>query len=62
MVYDWFNRGGGEQPQPTPTPSPELTPEPTAESVASPEDEAMAWAREAYARPVSYTHLRAHET
>ena len=50
MVYDWFNRGGGEQPQPTPTPSPELTPEPTAESVASPEDEAMAWAREAYAR------------
>ena len=51
MVYDWFNRGGGEQPQPTPTPSPEPTPEPTAESVAtSPEDEAMAWAREAYAR------------
>ena len=50
MVYDWFNRGGGEQPQPTPTPSPELTPDPTAESVASPEDEAMAWAREAYAR------------
>ena len=50
MVYDWFNRGGGEQPKPTPTPSPELTPEPTAESVASPEDEAMAWAREAYAR------------
>ena len=50
MVFDWFKRGGGEQPQPTPTPSPELTPEPTAESVASPEDEAMAWAREAYAR------------
>ncbi len=51
MVYDWFNRGGGEQPKPTPTPSPEPTQEPTAESVAtSPEDEAMAWAREAYAR------------
>ena len=66
MVFDWFKRGGGEQPQPTPTPppeptaepapdaqliqTPELTPEPTAESVASPEDEAMAWAREAYAR------------
>lgn len=50
MVFDWFKRGGSEQPQPTPTPSPELTPEPTAESVASPEDEAMAWAREAYAR------------
>ena len=51
MVFDWFNRGGSEQPQPTPTPSPEPTEEPTAESVAaSPEDEAMAWAREAYAR------------
>ena len=67
MVYDWFNRSSGEQPQPTPTPSPEPraepalhsqlaqapepTLEPTAESVAaSPEDEAMAWAREAYAR------------
>ena len=66
MVFDWFKRGGSEQPQPTPTPSPqptaepasdaksiqtpELTPEPIAESVASPEDEAMAWAREAYAR------------
>ena len=66
MVFDWFKRGGGEQSQPTPTSSPEptaepapdaqliqtpeLTPEPTAESVASPEDEAMAWAREAYAR------------
>jgi fused signal recognition particle receptor len=66
MVFDWFKRGGSEQPQSTPTPSPEptaepapdaqliqtseLTPEPTAESVASPEDEAMAWAREAYAR------------
>ena len=51
MVFDWFNRGGSEQPQPTPTPSPEPTEEPTGESVAaSPEDEAMAWAREAYAR------------
>ena len=65
MVYDWFNRGGVEQPAPTPSPEstpepsqdssihpdPEPTPEPTTESVApSPEDEALAWAREAYAR------------
>ena len=65
MVYDWFNRGGVEQPAPTPSPEstpepsqdspihqdPEPTPEPTTESVAaSPEEEAMAWAREAYAR------------
>ena len=65
MVYDWFNRGGTEQPAPTPSPEstpepsqdssihpdPEPTPEPTTESVApSPEDEALAWAREAYAR------------
>ena len=65
MVYDWFNRGGTEQPAPTPSPQstpepsqdssihpdPEPTPEPTTESVApSPEDEALAWAREAYAR------------
>ena len=65
MVYDWFNRGGTEQPAPTPSPEstpepsqdssihpdPEPTPDPTTESVApSPEDEALAWAREAYAR------------
>ena len=65
MVYDWFNRGGTEQPAPTPSPEstpepsqdssihpdPEPTPEPTTESGApSPEDEALAWAREAYAR------------
>ena len=65
MVYDWFNRGGTEQPAPIPSPEstpepsqdssihpdPEPTPEPTTESVApSPEDEALAWAREAYAR------------
>ena len=65
MVFDWFNRGGVEQPAPTPspestpepaldpppTPAPEPTPEPTTEPVAaSPEDDAMAWAREAYAR------------
>ena len=49
MVYDWFNRGGVEQP--APTPAPESTPEPTIEPVAaSPEDDALAWAREAYAR------------
>ena len=65
MVYDWFNRGGTEQPAPIPSPEstpepsqdssihpdPEPTPDPTTESVApSPEDEALAWAREAYAR------------
>ena len=65
MVFDWFKRGGVEQPAPTPspestpepaldpptTPDPEPTPEPTTEPVAaSPEDDAMAWAREAYAR------------
>ena len=49
MVYDWFNRGGVEQP--APTPAPESTPEPTTKPVAaSPEDDALAWAREAYAR------------
>ena len=65
MVFDWFKRDGLEQsastpsPESTPEPSqdspispdPDQTPEPTAESVAaSPEDEAMVWAREAYAR------------
>ena len=65
MVFDWFKRGGVEQPAPTPSPEstpepaqdppmtrdPEPTPEPTTEPVAaSPEDDAMAWAREAYAR------------
>ena len=65
MVFDWFKRGGVEQPAPTPspestpepaldpptTPDPEPTPDPTTEPVAaSPEDDAMAWAREAYAR------------
>ena len=49
MVFDWFKRGGVEQP--APTPAPESTPEPTTEPVAaSPEDDALAWAREAYAR------------
>ncbi len=65
MVFDWFKRDGLEQSAPTPSPEstlepsqdspispdPDQTPEPTAESVAaSPEDEAMVWAREAYAR------------
>ena len=65
MVFDWFKRDGLEQSAPTPSPEstpepsqdssihpdPEPTPEPTTESVApSPEDEALAWAREAYAR------------
>ena len=65
MVFDWFNRGAGPSsnpepaptPEPTPSPSPtpsfEPSPEPTAapsEPAATPEDEALAWAREAYAR------------
>ena len=65
MVFDWFNRGAGASPNPDPTPTPEPTPslppspspEPSPEpSVApsepadTPEDEALAWAREAYAR------------
>ena len=58
MVYDWFNRGaqGSSEPEPTPspgpTPSPEPTPSPggTQEPASTPEDEALAWAREAYAR------------
>ena len=63
MVFDWFKRDGVEQPSPTPSPEttpeptqdspipPEPNPEPTTESaMASLEDDAMAWAREAYAR------------
>ena len=52
MVYDWFNRGGDDASEPQPTPSPEPTPSPgpTPEPTSSPEDEALAWAREAYAR------------
>ena len=52
MVYDWFNRGGdgGSELQPTPSPEPTPSPGPTPEPTSSPEDEALAWAREAYAR------------
>ena len=52
MVYDWFNRGGdgSSDPKPTPAPQPEPSPESTPEPSSSPEDEALAWAREAYAR------------
>ena len=52
MVYDWFNRGGdgASEPQPTPSPEPTPSPGPTPEPTSSPEDEALAWAREAYAR------------
>ena len=52
MVYDWFNRGGdgSSDPKPTPAPQPEQSPECTPEPSSSPEDEALAWAREAYAR------------
>ena len=58
MVYDWFNRGaqGSSEPEPTPSPGPTPSPEPapspggTQEPASTPEDEALAWAREAYAR------------
>ena len=52
MVYDWFNRGaeGSSEPQPTPSPEPTPTPGSTPEPSLTPEDEALAWAREAYAR------------
>ena len=52
MVYDWFNRGaeGSSEPQPTPSPEPTPTPGSTPEPSSTPEDEALAWAREAYAR------------
>ena len=52
MVYDWFNRGGEASSEPKPTPSPEPTPSPSPseEPASSPEDEALAWAKEAYAR------------
>ena len=58
MVYDWFNRGaqGSSEPEPTPSPGPTPSPEPTPSSggtqepASTPEDEALAWAREAYAR------------
>ena len=52
MVYDWFNRGaeGSSEPQPTPSPEPTPSPGTTPEPSSTPEDEALAWAREAYAR------------
>ena len=52
MVYDWFNRGVPGSAEPDPTASPEPTPSPggTQEPASTPEDEALAWAREAYAR------------
>ena len=53
MVYDWFNRGAEGSSEPQPTPSPEPTPSPgttNPEPSSTPEDEALAWAREAYAR------------
>jgi len=54
MVFDWFQRGADQPGEPQPTPSPEIkpeaTPEPSPEPAAAPEDEALVWAREAYAR------------
>ena len=66
MVFNWFERQAEESPTPEPTPSPAPTPEPTAggtdahvsaapEPTPTPaaseeEDEALVWAREAYAR------------
>ncbi|MCB4408338.1 signal recognition particle-docking protein FtsY, partial [Synechococcus sp. MU1642] len=60
MVYNWFERQAEESPEPTPTPEPTASgtdapvsaePEPTPAPAASEEeDEALVWAREAYAR------------
>ncbi|QNI98881.1 signal recognition particle-docking protein FtsY [Synechococcus sp. A15-62] len=66
MVFNWFERQAEESPQPEPTPTPAPTPEPTdagkeapvsaapeptpAPAATEEEDEALVWAREAYAR------------
>ena len=66
MVFNWFERQAEESPTPEPTPTPAPTPEPMADGTDAPvsaapeptpapaasdeEDEALVWAREAYAR------------
>ena len=66
MVFNWFERQAEESPTPEPTPTPAATPEPMAGGTDAPvsaapeptpapaaseeEDEALVWAREAYAR------------
>ena len=66
MVFNWFERQAEESPTPEPTPTPAPTAEPTAGGTDAPvsaapeptpapaaseeEDEALVWAREAYAR------------
>ena len=66
MVFNWFERQAEESPKPEPTPTPAPTPEPTDAGTEAPvsaapeptpapaateeEDEALVWAREAYAR------------
>ena len=66
MVFNWFERQAEESPKPEPTPTPAPTPEPTDAGTDAPvsaepeptpapaatdgEDEALVWAREAYAR------------
>lgn len=66
MVFNWFERQAEESPTPEPTPTPAPTSEPTAGGTDAPvsaapepipapaaseeEDEALVWAREAYAR------------
>ena len=66
MVFNWFERQAEESPTLEPTPTPAPTSEPTAGGIDAPvspapeptpapaateeEDEALAWAREAYAR------------
>ena len=65
MVFNWFERQAEESPKPEPTPTPAPTPDaatdPVEVAVSSPEstsapavsddeDEALVWAREAYAR------------
>ena len=66
MVFNWFERQAEDSPTPEPTPTPAPTPEPTTSGIDAPtsaapeptpapaateeEDEALVWAREAYAR------------
>ncbi len=49
MVYDWFNRSAASEAAAA-EPDPESAPKPEAVSEVSGQDDALAWAREAYAR------------
>ncbi|ABB33793.1 signal recognition particle-docking protein FtsY [Synechococcus sp. CC9605] len=75
MVFNWFERQAEESLKPEPTPTPAPTPEPTDAGTEAPvsaapeptpapaateeEDEALVWAREAYARLKAQQHAAA---